>query len=415
MDFCAKIDQLIFKKQKKNLFEDFSFEIYNSINEIPFDSWQKANASNHFFLNLDYLKVNENIFSTNEIRFQYVLVFKNEVPVLATVFQVIEFSATIFGSMLQDQLSNIQSKRIKLFENYIDHKKNGIILKLITCGNNLISGQHAFVYSSSVSTEFAFQITQMITEVIAKKEKLRGKISAILIKDFEKNNYTNYSFGEKYNQISVEPNMVIDLPDGLNHIEDYLQYFSKKYRNRAKTIFKKFDGLSKKELSSSDVENYKMDIFKLYEQVFHRAKFKLIKLSPDYFVEMKKMFPEQFFINAYFKENNLVAFQSGFILEESIEAHYVGFDEKYNQEHECYQNLLYDFINTAIVNKKKTIQLGRTAAEIKSTVGAKPVELVCYIKPQNSISKLVMKPFIKFLQPSEWVPRNPFKNEKMSL
>ena len=64
MDFCAKIDQLIFKKQKKNLFEDFSFEIYNSINEIPFDSWQKANASNHFFLKSDYLKVNENIFST---------------------------------------------------------------------------------------------------------------------------------------------------------------------------------------------------------------------------------------------------------------------------------------------------------------------------------------------------------------
>ena len=137
----------------------------------------------------------------------------------------------------------------------------------------------------------------------------------------------------------------------------------------------------------------------------------MVKLSPDYFVEMKKMFPNHFFIRAYYKENNLVAFQSGFILEESIEAHYVGFDEKHNEEHECYQNLLYDFINTAIINKKKTIQLGRTAAEIKSTVGATPIDLVCYIKPQNSISKLVMKPFIKFLQPSEWVPRNPFKKD----
>ena len=50
---------------------------------------------------------------------EYVLVFKNEEPVLATVFQVIEFSATVFGSMLQDQLSNIQSKRIKLFEGFL--------------------------------------------------------------------------------------------------------------------------------------------------------------------------------------------------------------------------------------------------------------------------------------------------------
>jgi len=121
------------------------------------------------------------------------------------------------------------------------------------------------------------------------------------------------------------------------------------------------------------------------------------------------MFPDQFFIRAYFRAGELVAFQSGFILEESIEAHYVGFDEKYNEEYECYQNLLYDFINTAIINKKKTIQLGRTAAEIKSTVGAKPVELVCYIKPQNTISKLIMNPFIKFLEPNEWIPRDPFK------
>jgi len=411
IDICGKIDRLIFRNRKQNLFDDFDYEVYDSVNEAPTDDWEIANSSNHFFLTLNYLKVNETIFSETGIRFKYVVVFKNKQAVLASVFQVIEFSAAVFGTMIQEQLSQMQSSKMKLFEHYVDHKKNGILLKLITCGNNLISGQHAFVHSSTVTTATAFDIIKRLTEVIAKSEKLRGKISAILIKDFEKNNYSDYSFGEKYNQISVEPNMVIQLPDALNSIDEYLQHFSKKYRNRAKTIFKKFDGLSKKELGISEVENKKLDIFKLYEQVYNRAKFKLVKLSPDYFVQMKKMFPEQFFIRAYFKDSELVAFQSGFILEESIEAHYVGFDEKFNEEHECYQNLLYDFINTAIINKKKTTQLGRTAAEIKSTVGAKPVDLVCYIKPQNSISKLVMKPFIKFLQPSEWVPRNPFKQD----
>ncbi len=410
MDICRKIDRLIFKNRKQNLFEDLDYEVYDAVNDVPADDWELVNSSKHFFLSLNYLKVNEVVFSKIGIRFKYVIVHKNHNPILVSVFQVIEFSANIFGSMLQEQLSQMQSSKIKLFEHYVGHKKNGILLKLITCGNNLISGNHAFAHTQTITTEKAFNIVQSINEVIAKTEKLRGNISAILIKDFEKSVYKENSFGEKYKQVSVEPNMTINLPRELNSINDYIQLFTKKYRNRAKNIFKKFEGLSKKELSVIDVENYKLDIFKLYEQVFNRAKFKLVKLTPDYFVEMKKAFPDQFFIRAYFKNNELVAFQSGFILDKSIEAHFVGFDEKYNEIHECYQNLLYDFINTAIINKKLTIQLGRTAAEIKSTVGAKPVDLVCFIKPQNSISKLVMNPFIKFLQPNEWIPRDPFKN-----
>jgi len=44
-------------------------------------------------------------------------------------------------------------------------------------------------------------------------------------------------------------------------------------------------------------------------------------------------------------------------------------------------------------------------------VGAKAHELVCYIKPQNTVSKVILNPFINFLQPTEWIPRNPFKEE----
>jgi hypothetical protein len=43
--------------------------------------------------------------------------------------------------------------------------------------------------------------------------------------------------------------------------------------------------------------------------------------------------------------------------------------------------------------------------------GAKPEDLICYIKPQNTISRLIQKPFISFLQPQPWIPRNPFKEE----
>ena len=72
-------------------------------------------------------------------------------------------------------------------------------------------------------------------------------------------------------------------------------------------------------------------------------------------------------------------------------------------------------IGEGIKHKRTKINLGRTAAEIKTTVGAKAENLICYIKPQNTISRIIQKPFISFLQPSEWVPRNPFKEENVVL
>jgi hypothetical protein len=61
--------------------------------------------------------------------------------------------------------------------------------------------------------------------------------------------------------------------------------------------------------------------------------------------------------------------------------------------------------------KKKCVNLGRTASEIKTTAGAIPKELISYAKPQNTISKLLMKKMISFLKPKEWIPRNPFKED----
>ena len=71
--------------------------------------------------------------------------------------------------------------------------------------------------------------------------------------------------------------------------------------------------------------------------------------------------------------------------------------------------MLYDYVKEAIENSSKKLLLGRTASEIKSTVGAEALELTCYIRHRNPLSNRIIKPFVDFLKPSEWIPRNPFK------
>ncbi|MDX2172060.1 MAG: hypothetical protein SFY56_03020 [Bacteroidota bacterium] len=388
------------------------FTLFEKASRVNKEEW--ASITNHetTFLEIDFLKVLESIENTNLLS-RYVVVYQNQIPCGVIYFQIVDFKAEVFGSILADKVETIKSAKVHLFEKYIDVHKNGTILRLFTCGNNLVSGDYGFKFSNTLSQECQLELVLKITEVIAKEEKLSRTISAILIKDFEQPLQPNDLIKkEKYIQFFVEPNLVVDLPENITGIEEYIHLFSKKYRNRAKSIFKKGSAITQQLLNLSDIERLEEDIYTLYDNIYQRAKFKLIKLPKHYFSDVKKLYPEHFVMKGFFLEGKLVAFNSCFTLHNNVlEAHYIGLDYRLNTQYELYQNILYCMISIAIEHKKQKVNLGRTAAEIKTTVGAKPQDLTCYLKPQNTLSKIIQKPFVNFLKPGEWVARNPFKEE----
>src|ERR1700756_44075 len=401
------------KKPQRKLHGNYTFTFYESMMEVDKTAWSEVLLNSNFFLSTDYLQVIEDLHKP-QIAHRYAIVYQNKKPVFVCCFQVIDFTADVFGELVESQITDLTSKRLKLFDKYLDKYKDHVVMRVVTCGNNFVSGEHCFAYSQKIKREDAFFILEKITAVVSKEEKLRGTISATLIKDF----YANHLPAEKvlaenkFIEFTVEPNMTIEMPENTGNLDEYIALFSKKYRNRAKHIFKAGAQLTRKNLSAEEIKTYEKQMYKLYENVFMHAKFKLVKLAENYFHEMKKSFRDMFFVTGYFLENKLVGFDSGYYLpDDIIEAHYIGVDYEINKEHELYQNILYHFIELALTTNKKHINLGRTASEIKSTVGAKANQLVCYIKPQNTVSKVVLNPFISFLQPTEWVPRNPFKEE----
>lgn len=412
MVFCSTYKEQRRKRKQRRLEGDYTFTFYDSILAVnPFE-WQTLCDKHNFFLGREYLTLLERLHGP-QLSMRYVIVYKKKQPVFAVYFQVIDFTANVFGDLVATQISELQSKRLKLFDKYITKYKDEVIMRLVTCGNNFVSGEHGFVYDD-IKREEAFYLLQKVTDVISKEEKLRGTISATLVKDFYTKSLpkTNLLEKAKFIEFTVEPNMIVNIPKEVGNVQEFIATFSKKYRNRAKSIFKAGAAIEKRNLDVDEVKKLNKQIFKLYDHVFSNAKFKLVKLADDYFYEMKKTFPDAFFINGYFLDGKLVAFDSGYNLDDdSLEAHYIGFDYTINKEYDLYQNILYSFIDLAIRNQKKHLNLGRTASEIKSTVGARAHDLVCYIKPQNTVSKVILRPFISFLQPTEWIPRNPFKEE----
>jgi hypothetical protein len=342
-----------------------------------------------------------------------VIIYNRKNPIGVVYFQINDLSASMFGDLVEKQIVELKSRRATVFQKYIEHNEGETIMRLVTCGNNFISGEHGF-YLDINSKKTTFRLVEGVIDCVARAEKLRGRISALLVKDFYAEGFGNKDcwYCNRFIHFNVEPNMIIHLPVDVLTLADYLNCFSKKYRNRAKHILSASATLTKKRLSLEQVMFYKQTMHDLYTQVFNQAKFKLVQLSPNYFEDVIKSNTASFYVDGWFLEDTMVSFACGFCLPNEVEAHYIGFDYTKNKQYELYQTILYSYVEQAIVMKKSKINLGRTASEIKTTVGAKAHELLCYIKPQNTVSKLIMKPFMQFLQPtSDWIPRNPFKEE----
>jgi hypothetical protein len=392
--------------------DDFSFSLYEKAELIPLEDWEAITQHKTTFLERDYLQLLESC-THSKLNLRYVIVYHRSKPCGIIYFQIVDFKAEVFGHLLSQQVEELKSRRLSLFEKYVDASKNEVLLRLFTCGNNLVSGEYGFLFDRKLKKQDANELLLKITDIVSKEEKLRGTISAILLKDFDKPLLTERLYTcEKYTPFFVEPNLIVTIPTGVSSLTDYIALFSKKYRNRAKSIFKNGAALQVKELGLEEIKAEEKKIYKLYSDIFEKAKFKLIKLPENYFSAVKTLYPDTFKLIGYFHESELVAFGSSFLMEDgSLEAHYIGFNYALNNQFDLYQNLLYCAINEAIKYKCKHVNLGRTASEIKTTVGAKAENLICYIKPQNTISRIIQKPFISFLQPGEWIPRNPFKEE----
>ncbi len=408
---CCKIPN----KKKSTLRKkpsDFAFAVYDSVSMINVEHWNKIVVHGSEFLQIPFLTVLENEHPDN-MRFHYAIIYDANKPVAISYFQVIDFSSDSFGSNVEqneNEFSCVITDYLKKhLTNHLMKSADRINMRLLICGNACISGEHGFTCIPEVSKTEAIDALSDVIYRISKVEKLRGKIAAILIKDFYSSSikFTKEFEEYKYHDFLVEPNMVLNIQ--WDTFEKYLDAMSKKYRNRAKSVIKKGAEIERKDFSVEDINADAKQILQLYNNVHLKAKFRMASLSPSYFAEMKNVLGNKFNFIGYYYKQKLIGFRTTFILENDIEAHFIGIDYSMNKELDLYQNMLYDYVKEGLNKKAKHLFLGRTASEIKSTLGAEALELTCYIRHRNSLSNRIIKPFVDYLRPSEWVPRNPFK------
>jgi hypothetical protein len=401
------------KSALRKMASDYAFAVYDSVSMINKEHWNEVVEHGSEFLRIPFLSALEKEGPGN-MHFHYAIIYDDKKPIAIAYFQVIEFSSESFGSLLEREEDKEFSCFItdylkKHITNHIKRNADKINMRLLICGNAYVSGEHGFTCLPEINKTEAIDALADVIYRIARSEKLRGKIAAVLVKDFYSSSIAHAAELEeyKYHDFLVEPNMIVDIQ--WRTFDEYLNAMSKKYRNRAKGIVKKGAVIERKEFTAEDILENAKTIQKLFNNVHLKAKFRMASLTSAYFAELKRTLQDKFNFTGYYYNNELVGFRSSFILKEALEAHFIGLNYELNKELDLYQNILYDYIIESMQYDKQQLFLGRTASEIKSTVGAEAYELTCYIRHRNPLSNRIIKPFVDYLKPTEWVPRNPFK------
>jgi len=211
----------------------------------------------------------------------------------------------------------------------------------------------------------------------------------------------------EFKKFQVDPNMVVD--NTWPTVEAYVAAMRTKYRQRYQSTMKKSAAISMQKLNLTQIAERKAEINGLLAHVVKQDKFNLEQIPDDYFLRLAGM--QQFSLYGYFWGDRLVAFRSSLDATDRLIAHYVGFESEVNAEQKIYQRMLYDYVAEGIEKKLPAIHLGRTALEIKSTVGAEREDYFLLFHSDNWFYRTVGNYYVGRLAATEYEARSPFRDE----
>ena len=371
--------------------------ILNSVHDIDESYCQSINPEENTYFTKLFLEAFET--SNPNINFKYILIEKDNKTLALATIQTIELGIDVI-------LKNIKiAPWIKRLVNFFLCREH---INIMFCGNIFLSGEHGIILAQDENKEDAIKAIGSAINLLAKQTT---PLHAIFIKDFveESRKLTDNFQGFGFTPMHVEPNMIITINPEWNTFEDYKNSLKSKYRvkvNKADTTSASLDA---RLFSEKDFATYKDELQQLYQNTIDNANFNAQVLNLDTYIKLRATYHEDFIVQAYFYNDKLVGFLSALANNHHLDAHFIGLDYSLNKTHAIYPRILNDYIRIGIEKKVSYINLGRTASEIKSTVGAEPVELTCYIKHKRPFINSLLMPFIKNVKIKDFKQHEPFK------
>ncbi|MBT8303023.1 MAG: N-acetyltransferase [Bacteroidia bacterium] len=368
----------------------------DSVDKIDPKYWEILDCGANVYYTPEFLKAFET--ANPDIDFTYIIILEGEEPVAFANTQLVSISVKTI------------TKNIKMsawLKRAINWLLSTYRIKILFVGNVFLSGEYGTFLRQDKNKIVTFNAIAKAVRSLSRSKRMHG----IFVKDFKEDSLyiTNHLEDHDYAIMQVEPNMIIHLNAEWKTFEDYKTALKSKYRVKANKADSTSQSLQAKLFTDKDVYTYKDELQALYENTIANANFNAQVLNLNTYINLKEIYHNKFIVKGYFLEGKLVGFLSAMVNQENLDAHFIGLDYSLNKEYAIYPRILNDYVRLGIELGSKRINLGRTASEIKSTLGAEPEDLICYFKHKRTFVNRLIKPFTSNIKIKSYKQHQPFK------
>lgn len=381
---------------------------FTTVNQIPNVVWSALANTSSIYANVAYWKALEE--SNPHIQFGYMVVYDQSKKAIGLAFvQIVDFYLDSVQNQMESVVHWLKCVGRKL--SVLSPEKP---FKLLVCGNVFVTGNHGYLIAENENKpEVIAQLSKAILALINTQKDFTDKIDAFMWKDFNGDYKEVFSVleADKYYPFKAEPNMLMCIDEEWQSYDDYLAAMKTKFRVKAKKALKQSANLQVREITQENITGILPEMENLYGNVAKGASFNLSDFNMESYIRLKTNLKSEYWIQGYWLEDKLVGFLSAAVHKETLDAHFVGIDYNLNRTHAIYQRMLYDYVRYAIENNLKEISFGRTASEIKSSIGAVPHDMTLYLRHKKSIPNKILSLFLNKIEPTEFKQKQPFKGK----
>ncbi|UMY66855.1 MULTISPECIES: GNAT family N-acetyltransferase [unclassified Flavobacterium] len=380
--------------------DSISFTLYASAEALPSD-WDDCTGGN-IFLSRSYLSVLDQSGPDN-MDCRFVGFFDGAKLCGVMLSQFLDLNRLeSFGERDNCMKTTVRNFVFRKFASHV-----------LFIGNNMLTGQNAFYFHPDIQPDrYLPAIGDAIQSLQTYYRSQKRRVHITSIKDFLPGQLTQLeTFLPGYVRFSTQPNMVFHIPERWSSIDDYVGDLTKKYRDQFKRSHKRADGIEKRKMKCEEIERLETEIDQLYRHVAKNAPFNTFFLTKGHFADLKRRLGDRFHFYGYFLNDKLVGFNTLIRNGTAMDTYFLGYDEDIQREKMLYLNMLYDMVAYSIRKGFRTVVFARTALEIKSSVGAEPVEMLGLIRHSNPLIHRFLDRIFRLLEPkTEWQQRHPFKD-----
>jgi len=276
-------------------------------------------------------------------------------------------------------------------------------------GTVLGSGEHGQCWSAGVEPDEAHAL---LSQAVFQSHRINGVSvpRVVMVKDQPLlDGPPRRALHKGWIPLEFDPEMIFHVNPKWKDFDDYMADLKTKSRTKIKRILSLSEGFVLREWTLDDLRTRADELIALYRRVYERSGFRLGSLHTAELVTSKARWGEDFVVTGYELDGELRGFQCAYVGREETEAFFVGFDPELIKSHAIYQRMLVEFICLGVQRQCTRVNMGRTALEIKSSVGALPRRLQCEVRFRNPLFHAVVNWYTRGYNPVVPKLRQPWK------